>query len=400
MIGNEQDLVRLTKHELLKIATDLDVKYRTRMGKPELIDSILDVLQIKKKDLDPVAESILSEQTKVYQEHQQEDSSKHTMEASKYQLTNLEKEKTKEEHTQTAAFAPHFVPIGANLLHDDDWIPSGYGDNIITVMVIDPTHIYAYFEVQDARRYELLSSAGYSGHYETVVRLYDVTDVSFNGHNSWSTQEINVGFSPSWYFNVAANRSYCAEIGLKLSNDQFLVIARSNVINTPRESVSDFYDEEWMMIDFNRHRDLYNELYRLSGGYMITRNQLNSAFITEMNKQEITYTVPITSLSSETLSSQFKVLGEDEFWLWVDTELIVYGQVKPDAKELLINNEKIKFDKDGRFRMHMALPNGNYPFHVKGVSKSGKLTKEVKPVINRSLDIDTGVKVLEGQQSW
>ena len=50
--------------------------------------------------------------------------------------------------------------------------------------------------------------------------------------------------------------------------------------------------------------------------------------------------------------------------------------------------------------MHMALPNGNYPFHVKGVSKSGKLTKEVKPVINRSLDIDTGVKVLEGQQSW
>ncbi|MDD5456906.1 MAG: DUF4912 domain-containing protein [Candidatus Margulisbacteria bacterium] len=393
MIDNEQELAKLTKHELLKIATDLDVKYRTRMGKPQLVESIIEFMHLKKKVIDPSTEKILSEQAKLYKKDKKEDSTKETMEASKFQTVHNDQEaqtvmaeQPKMEVRQQSAQASAYVPV----MDDYNYLPYGYGDNCITLMIVDPTHIHSYWEVTDDRRNKLLSSIhGHDGRYETVVRLYDVTDIKFDGQNAWNTMEFNVGYSSNWYFLVEANRSYCAEIGMKLSNNKFVVIARSNVINTPRDTVSDFYDEEWMMIDFNKNKDLYNELYRLSGGHLMKQYQLNSAFITEKSKEELKINVPMQSLSSESLSSQFmqyKVGAENEYWLWVDTELIVYGQTKPDASSLTINGEKVKLDKEGRFRLHMALPNGVFPFKVKGISKDGSMSKEITPVVTRTLE--------------
>jgi hypothetical protein len=351
------------------------------MGKPELVGSILEVISDKRRELSPDSEGILSAQ--LDQDKTEADLmavAKETMEASKF---------SPQEPKPVIHFEPAYVPVGHKVLDDGDYMPQGYGDNIVVMMVIDPVSTYAYWEVADWKRDEVLRQAGAEGqNYDMVVRLYDVTDVKFNGSNAWSTKEFNVNFSPSWYFQVAANRSYCAEIGLRLGDKRFLVIARSNVVSTPRESVSDFYDEEWMMIDFNKNRDLYNELYRLSGGHVIRQYQLNSSFVTERGREEIKLEMPLQSLSSEYLSSNMgqKVESKKDFWLWVDTELIVYGQTKADAKSLTINGEKIKLDKEGRFRLHMALPNGRFPFHVKAVSSDSSMSEEITPVVNRWIE--------------
>lgn len=391
MLENKQDLVKLTKYELLRLATNLDVKYRTRMAKPKLVTSILEMVRIKKREMDPATEKLLSEQTSIYLQDQEEQSTKEEVEASKFQqVQSVAVADTLSEESATPPEIPYSQSQAAHVLEDYHQIQDRYGDNSIEMMVIDPTHIYSYWEVTEDRRHQVLHQANASGvEYQTMVRLYDVSDISFDGDNAWSIQESQVDESPNWYFDVEGNRSYCAEIGLKLWDNRFLVIARSNIISTPRETVSDYYDEEWMMIDFNKNQDLYNEIYRLSGGHY-SRN-LNSAFITEMIPRDIKIMVPEMNLSSEALSSQIlssqmiKKRESQDFWMWVDTELIVYGQVKSDASSLTINGEKAKTDKDGRFRIHMALPTGVFPFKVKGISKDGSLSKEITPEVTRTI---------------
>ncbi|MEK6558279.1 MAG: DUF4912 domain-containing protein, partial [Candidatus Margulisiibacteriota bacterium] len=194
MIEQKQDLIRLTKHELLRIATDLDVKYRTRMGKSELVDNIIEVLHIKKKDIHPDEEKMLSDQLKVYQSEEPEvGPAKEAMEASKYPSLDLpEKNEKPKIHAK-----PQFnQPAGGN----DQFIPEGYGDNQITAMVIDPTHLYAYWETTEQKLTSLLSLARATDQpYNMVVKIHDVTDIAFNGQNAWSTTDVYTGYSKNWY---------------------------------------------------------------------------------------------------------------------------------------------------------------------------------------------------------
>ena len=399
MIYEEEQLNKLTKFELLDIATELDVKYRTRMPKPQMVAAILEEIAKKKKDFDPTMEAILDEQEKVRQLDVDSAKDREVVHASKY---NKAEPKDKivdeiEEKVETEV-APTPQNNGYNpfdTLNDSYHVPHAYGDDKVIAMVVDPTHIHIYWETTHGTQQRLLQEAGHPGcGFDLVLKLYDVTDIDFNGSNAWSEQELNVGFSRNWYFSVTANRSYCSEIGMKIhSNGKFIVIARSNIIETPRDTVSDFYDEEWMMIDFNNNKNIYSELYRLSGGYEMKKYQLNSAFVTERIDKPFDFKLPevslsSASLSSASLSSQSLVRRQKDFWLWVDTELIVYGQTQVDAKELTINGETVKLDKEGRFRIHMALPNGEFPFQVRAVSKCGEMVEEVTPKVIRFMELE------------
>ncbi|NMH69701.1 DUF4912 domain-containing protein [Bacillus sp. RO3] len=71
-----------------------------------------------------------------------------------------------------------------------------------------------------------------------VLRLYDITSISFNGHNHHSYSDSYVPYSESdWFINgLKENRSYCMEIGLRLPSGDFVAFTRSNVLHTPRTS--------------------------------------------------------------------------------------------------------------------------------------------------------------------
>ncbi len=386
MIYEEDQLQKLTKFELLDIATELDVKYRTRMAKPKLVASILEAIAEKKKDFDPKAEAMLGEQEELYKTDIESSQEREDVSASKY--TKIEKKEAATDEPAEYVFNPF------DTMDDHHQIPDFYGEDKVVAMIVDPTNIHIYWETTHDTQQRLLSEANAAGKgFDLILKLHDVTDVAFNGSNSWSEEETNVGFAKRWYFEVTANRSYCAEIGMRIHGEaSFIKIARSNIINTPRDTVSDFYDEEWMMIDFNNNKttttSIYSEMYRLSGGYEINRYQLNSEFITERTQKPYSFELPTVSLSSESLSSQMMVRKNKDFWLWVDTELVVYGQTKSDAKELTINGENVKLDDEGRFRLHMALPNGEYPFHVKAVSSCGDMVEEVTPKVLRVTELE------------
>ena len=49
---------------------------------------------------------------------------------------------------------------------------------------------------------------------EVNLRVYDITDVLFDGNNAHSFFDIAVGGADRWYINVtASNRSYVVEVG-------------------------------------------------------------------------------------------------------------------------------------------------------------------------------------------
>jgi uncharacterized protein len=79
------------------------------------------------------------------------------------------------------------------------------------------------------------------GNLVQVVRIYDVTDIIFNGNNAHHFYEIAVPFTNGYWFvkGLIANRSFIAEIGVKLNENDFFPILRSNTIQTPPIRLSD-----------------------------------------------------------------------------------------------------------------------------------------------------------------
>jgi uncharacterized protein len=68
-----------------------------------------------------------------------------------------------------------------------------------------------------------------------IVRIYDVTDIIFTGNNAHHYYDITVPYNKGYWFikGLTANRSYVAELGVKLNENEFFPVLRSNSVQTP-----------------------------------------------------------------------------------------------------------------------------------------------------------------------
>src|SRR3989338_1355737 len=91
-----------------------------------------------------------------------------------------------------------------------------------------------------------MGSMAYSA--KVVLRVYDVTDIIFNGNNAHKYFDIEIrGGARNWYIKVGeSDRSFCVDMGFLTSYGTFFVIVRSNVVKTPRVGVSEIIDEDWL----------------------------------------------------------------------------------------------------------------------------------------------------------
>jgi hypothetical protein len=255
-------------------------------------------------------------------------------------------------------------------------LPSGYKENKIVAMARDPWWIYVYWEIAD----EKLSLAR---HYlgdkmdrsKFILRVYDVTGISFNGRNENSSFDLDITLAAlNWYINVKkSDRSYCVDVGVLTPDGEFIMLARSNVVTVPRESPSWITDEEWMIIpeDFER-------LYALSGGLPMGASPVG---LKKLAKERLKMHLASGAISS--LSSPIKRLPRQKgFWLAVNTELIVYGATEPDAS-VTVCNRPIKLNRDGTFSLRFALPDGKQTIPVKAVSNDKKDSRSITPVVSK-----------------
>lgn len=254
-------------------------------------------------------------------------------------------------------------------------IPNRYFDNKVVLMARDPFWCYAYWDISGGVMQTKADEAKRSGEYKLVLRVYDVTDIQFNGKNAHKYMDIEVtGDANNWYINVwEAGRTYIAELGFRTADGKFIVIARSNAVGVPSDRVSDKTDEEWMVMDED-----FEELFRLSGG----GRRLGAS---EQGRGLAMVENMLSSESVSSFSSPVYKPSEKGFHLWADTELILYGGTEKDAK-LTVKGETVKLKADGSFSLRFHLPDGVIDLPIEAVSADGLDKRAIKIQVQRKTE--------------
>jgi hypothetical protein len=267
-------------------------------------------------------------------------------------------------------------------------LPSGYGQDKITLQVRDPWWLYTYWEVVSDtwnRLRERLQDVFHSA--KKVLRVYDVSQIEFNGKNAHKFFDIEISHATnSWYIDTGGpGRSWCVDFGLKLPSGEFITIVRSNTVQTPIDGPSwAAAEEEWMIPE-----EMFARLYGMGFGFGQS-SPVGKAWQERMRKalfSGILASPGMASMASPVKKGQ----KQRKFWLKVDCELIVYGATEPDAL-VTVQGKEIKLRPDGTFTMRYALPDGKQFIPVKAVSSDEVEERTITPIVSRETKSSTVIK--------
>jgi uncharacterized protein len=146
-----------------------------------------------------------------------------------------------------------FEEVSKEIVH----IPSKSSDFILKL--ISPRKIFLFWEIHDVERH--LTETYFAlpfAEMTQVIRVYDVTGIIFNGNNQHGVYEIVIPKNQSFWFikGLVPNRSYLAEINVRISEEHFFPIKRSNTIHIPRIEISEttrLYNDLLQFKKSNKH---------------------------------------------------------------------------------------------------------------------------------------------------
>ena len=237
--------------------------------------------------------------------------------------------------------------LSARIPHD---LPAGYGKDRIVLMVRDPYWLHSYWELtrQAVQRAEAALGQEWHG-ARPILRLIDVTGNDTSNVSESIVRDIDIhGGANNWYIEVQnPPRSYRIDIGYLSRLGQFYVLARSNVVTTPRAGLSDIIDENWA--DFDQSKA--DRIYAMSAGYDPTASSLELKELFEERLRRPMGSPAVTSFGS----GAFQYGKQRQFSFQLDAELIVYGSTEPTAK-VTLQGEPVKLRPDGTFTMRFSLP--------------------------------------------
>ena len=126
-----------------------------------------------------------------------------------------------------------------HLLPSPPELPHAYGEAFITTMVRDPGLAYCYWEMTTGDCQKLEKG-------QTVLRVYDITGLDFDGSNARSWFDIEITPVPeSRYVDLPEpGLTICVDIGCRIGLDYFC-LARSDVAIMPPGRMSDEKDPRW-----------------------------------------------------------------------------------------------------------------------------------------------------------
>lgn len=257
-------------------------------------------------------------------------------------------------------------------------LPYQYDRDRIVLQVRDPWWLHSYWEVRGAT-YERFKNELGEDFYRAkrALRVYDVSQINFNGSNAQSYFDIFVSeHTNNWYIDAGgAGRSWIVDFGLLLPGGRFITIVRSNVAHTPIEGPSWITDEEWMIPE-----DMFARLYGM--GFGLGQSSPVGKAWQERVKRALFSGVFASPGMASMASPVKKVPKERKFWMVVDCELIVYGATEPDAL-VTVQDKLIKLRPDGTFSLRFALPDGKQVIPVKAVSSDQIEERVITPIVSR-----------------
>jgi hypothetical protein len=256
-------------------------------------------------------------------------------------------------------------------------LPYHYNNDSIVLLVRDPHWAFTYWEVTHGKLEAGMAQLGCNGSGSLTLRVYDVTDTDFNGHNAHNFRDIGVYERVgSWYVNTGMpGRSFIIDLGLKAPDGRFITLARSNAVKTPPDTVSSILDEEWVLPEQD-----YRRIFALSGGYSSIGASSAELHASALNR--VAFGMASPGMGSMALMSPMMKKKERAFWFVLNTELIVYGATEPDAAVTMMG-EKIQLRPDGTFTMRFALPDGQQIIPVSATSADEVETRWITPQVHR-----------------
>jgi len=299
-------------------------------------------------------------------------------------------------------------------------LPAGYGVDRLVAIPKDPEWAHLYWEISETTR-QNLSQASVDGFR---LRGFDTTGILFDGSNAPVALDLEVApYARSWYVRLPyQGRVYTFEYGSLASDGQWQAAARSQPVGFEPGMLPFRPDsEEWVSI-------ASEELFRASAGLgegegindliqrLRSRNDgsgalAGAAWLTSWGSGmgrlelapssfapssfEMQSAFAPSSWSTTSIGSGVSWSGipggrpqgpagrSKDFWLWVETELILYGATEPDAQVTLMGRP-IALNPDGTFRVHFPFPHGTeLHMDVRAVDRDGDQVREAKPAARR-----------------
>jgi hypothetical protein len=257
-------------------------------------------------------------------------------------------------------------------------------DRIIT-MVRDPYWLHVYWELSRSTLTRAQAALGQEWHgAHPILRLMDVSSEETTSSSERHVRDIEIhGGVNNWYIDVLAPpRSFRVDIGYLSRRNKFYVLARSNVVTTPKAGSSDTLDQNWASV-----QDQYEKIFHQSGGAAPAgpSSDLKEIFETVLRR-------PMNSLSLGSLGTGALPYNCRKFHFELEAELIVYGTTEPNAR-VTLQGQPVRVRPDGTFTVRFSLPDSRQIIPAVASSGDGveertivlaveRNTKELEPMIH------------------
>ena len=314
---------------------------------------------------------------------------------------------------------------------DSEKLPDSYNSTDVTLMVRDPYWIHAFWETAPSSVREVQKKIGAPFKKSVyTLRIHDITIGHSNEENSRASFDIDVDpKARNWYINLwRDNVTYFADFGVRTPKGAFYPLARSNTVTTPRATMSEMPDVTWMKVEGKGTYSYVNypaarpEMFgQTASGRKTFAGDKPTVPVTD-SPTEKTRNVSLSqmdssltllkpdSVSAEELPladfagllapepSAPKVLGgssaymggaseqlqsQRDFFLDLNTELVVYGRTEPGAA-VWMGTQKISVGNDGGFSLRLALPEGTIPLDFTAQSRDKSRTRTVITAVRRT----------------
>ncbi|WP_408006774.1 DUF4912 domain-containing protein [Pseudalkalibacillus sp. A8] len=116
-------------------------------------------------------------------------------------------------------------------------IPSSYELDRIVLLPQGPHTIYAYWDLKAITRNMVAHHFTKSwSDLNKKLRVYDISDLHFNGHNCHLYFDICLPeMTDNWFINdLEENRTFIIDFGIQPDSSEFFTVLRSDPVETPR----------------------------------------------------------------------------------------------------------------------------------------------------------------------
>ena len=251
----------------------------------------------------------------------------------------------------------------------------------VLLAVSNPYWLNAYWELSphSVQRAEAALRQDWHG-ARMIIRLFDVTSVDTTSTSETPVKDIIIhGPGQNWYIDVPQPpRMYRADIGYVSRRGEFYVLARSNVVTPPKAGTAEPGADIEAGWDDNDAKWKAERILAMSTGFESTGSpELRELFEERLGR-------PLGPPKQTAFGTGAMPPGSvKKFFFEIDAKLIVFGRTDPTA-HLTLNNDPIKLNPDGTFRMTFNLPDSRQIIPAVAASADGVEERTIVLAVERN----------------